>query len=173
MNFIVDEYGTYFKEVRKGVYVPEEGSIKHIEKEVKVKVKETNYNLLEKAILDCIINKPELLKDTKLEEKYFKKYKRLFRFVKVCYEKFGSLDITLMKSVCPTDENASDLIDYVANVIDANHYSARYEQYETRLLEMYEDYETIEELYKLTKRLYIRDINLDQYKTLMKNILGE
>lgn len=162
MNFIVDENGTYFKEVKNGVYIPNEN--KKYKKE-----KITNYERLEQAVLDCIIYKPELLESTKLEEKYFKKYKRLWVFLKECYKRFGSLDISLMASVCP---NACELIDYVADVMDGKHYSARFEQYQEQLIELYDDYEEIEKLYQLSKKLYIREINLENYKKEIKRLLG-
>jgi hypothetical protein len=128
------------------------------------------YELLEKAILDSFIIKPELLSTTTLEEKHFKSHRRLFIFLKECYKRFGTLDIKLMASVCP---NASDMIDYIADVIDGNTCSSRFKLYQERLLDLYTNFEIIEEVYKLTKKLYIRDIDLEDYKKELKYILGE
>lgn len=128
------------------------------------------YDLLEKAILDSFIIKPELLETTTLEEKHFKYNKRLFIFINKCYQRFGTLDIKLMASVCP---NASDMIDYIADIIDGNNCSARFNLYEEQLINLYTNFEIIEEVYKLTKKLYIRDIDLEDYKKELKYILGE
>lgn len=128
------------------------------------------YELLEKAILDSFIIKPELLKTTTLEEKHFKSHRRLFIFLRECYKRFGTLDIKLMASVCP---NASDMIDYVADIIDGDNCSARFELYQERLIDLYQDYETIEGVYNLAKKLYIRDISLEEFKKEIKTLLGE
>lgn len=135
------------------------------------KLNEMNgYELLEQAVLDCLIINPELMKNTKLEDKYFKKNKRLWLFIKECYKRFGTLDISLMASVCP---NASDMIDYVADVIDGNHYSARFNLYQDQLINLYEDFEAIDEIYKLSKKLYIRDIKLEDFKKEIKRLIGD
>lgn len=128
------------------------------------------YELLEKAILDSFIIKPELLSTTTLEGKHFKSHRRLFIFLKECYKRFGTLDIKLMASVCP---NASDMIDYIADIIDGNNCSARFSLYEEQLINLYANFETIEEVYKLAKKLYIRDMSLDDFKKEIKYILGD
>lgn len=128
------------------------------------------YEELEKAILDCFICKPELMKISKLEDKHFKFQFRLYSFLKQCYQRFGTLDYTTMTSVCP---NKSDLVDYIADTIDNKHESPRYSLYEQRLLEMYENFELIEDIYKLAEKLYIRDIKIEEFKKEIKTLLGD
>lgn len=126
------------------------------------------YELLEKAVLNCFIVKPELLKTTKLIDKHFIKHKRFFNFIKKFYKTFGNLDITLIGSVCT---NPKEVIDYLADIIDVTSISSNYELYEQRLLLFYEDYEKIEEIHKLERRLYTREIDLDEFKSEIKRIL--
>lgn len=128
------------------------------------------YEELEQAILDCIICNPELMKDNKLNDKYFKTNKRLWLFLKACYERFGTFDIALMASVCP---NASDMIDYIADVIDGGHHVARFNLYQERLIEMYEDEEIIEKIYILSRKLYAGVIKLEDFKKGIKEFISD
>lgn len=129
-----------------------------------------SYELLERAVLDSIIVKPELMKNTKLQDKHFKTQKRLWLFIKECYKRFGTLDVPTMARVCP---NASDLIDYVADTLDTSSSYVRFDLYQEQLLELYEDFELIENIYNLSKKLYIRDIKLDDFKKEIKELIGD
>ncbi len=129
-----------------------------------------SYDLLEKAILESFIINPELMKTTKVEEKHFKYNKRLFIFINKCYQRFGTLDISLMASVCP---NASDMIDYIADIINGDTTYVRCKQYEEQLINLYDDFELIENIYNLSKKLYIRDIKIEEFKKEIKKLLGD
>ena len=129
-----------------------------------------SYDLLEKAILESFIINPDLMKTTKIEEKHFKYNKRLFTFINKCYQRFGTLDIPLMASVCP---NASDMIDYIADVISGDTCYVRCKQYEEQLINLYDDFELIENIYNLAKKLYIRDIKIEEFKKEIKTLLGD
>lgn len=128
------------------------------------------YELLEKAILNCFITSPELIKKTKLSEKHFKKHRRLFIFLKDFYERFGKFDISLMGSVCT---NPAEALDYIAEIVDTTSISANFSLYEERLLKLYNNFNEIEEINKLNKKLYLREIDLNDFKIELKEIIGE
>ncbi len=128
------------------------------------------YELLERSILNCFIVEPELIEKTKLESKHFKKHHRLFNFLKDFYKRFKTFDISLMGSVCT---NPSEAIDYIADIIDTISVPSRYSLYEEQLLCMYKDFNTIESINKLTRKLYTREIELDDFKSELKEIIGE
>ena len=126
-----------------------------------------NYEYLEKAVLNCFIIDPNLFKKTRLEGKHFKKYSRLFNFLKNFYNKFGTFDISLMGSVC---SNPSEAIDYIADIIDTTSVPGRFNLYETQLLKFYNDFNTIEEIHILEHKLYTRELDLEDFKNELKGI---
>ena len=128
------------------------------------------YEVLENAILNCLIVKPELFKTTKLSEKHFKKHRRFYKFLKEFYDLFGKIDFSLIKS-CSI--NPSEVMNYVADIIDTTSIPSNFEIYEERLLKFYNQFETIEEINKLNKKLYLREIDIDDFKIELKEIIGE
>lgn len=129
-----------------------------------------SYEIIEKAVLESIIINPDLMKELKLTDKHFKNHQRLWLFIKECYKRNGYIDIPSMARICP---NAADMIDYIADVISTGTYTARFNEYQQYIIELYDDFETIEEIYKLSKKLYIRDIKLEDYKKEIKRLIGE
>lgn len=129
-----------------------------------------SYELIEKAILESIIIDSDLMKELKLDDKHFKSQKRLWLFIKECYKRNGFIDIPSMARICP---NASDMIDYVADIISTGTKTVRFNEYQDYLLELYDDFEKIEEIYKLAKKLYIRDIGLDEFKKEIKEFISD
>ena len=127
------------------------------------------YEEMERAILNCLITKPDLFKNIKLNEKHFKKHRRFYTFIKEYYDTFGKFDIPLLKTTC---KNPSEAMDYITNIIDTNSITANFELYQERLLQMYKDFEIIEDIHKLEHKLYTREIMLDQFKDEIKTILG-
>ena len=128
------------------------------------------YEEIEKAVLNCFIMKPELLKSTKLTTKHFKKFNNFFNFMKSFYERTGSFDISLMKTAC---KNPSLAIDYIAEIIDTTSILGHFEDYEKRLLKLFTEYYGVEEIHKLEQRLYSREIDLGEFKTEILKILGD
>ena len=58
-----------------------------------------DYYELEDIVLSCILLKPELIKKD-INEKYFVKNKRMYKFMKTFYERYQCFDIPLMYNVC-------------------------------------------------------------------------
>lgn len=129
-----------------------------------------SYEIIERAILESIIIDSDLMKKLKLEDKHFKNHKRLWLFVKECYKRNGFIDIPSMARVCP---NAADMIDYVADIISTGTKTARFEEYQQFIIDLYDDFEVIEKIYALSKKLYIRDIKLDDFKKEIKELIGD
>lgn len=127
------------------------------------------YEELERAILNCLIIKPDLFKNIKVCEKHFKKHRRFYVFIKEYYETFGKFDIALLKSTC---KNPSEAMDYIAEIIDTTSIVAHFDLYQERLLKYYNNFEKIEDIHKLEQKLYRREIGLDQFEEEIKGILN-
>lgn len=128
------------------------------------------YEELERAILNCLIIDADLFKKSKLNDKHFKKHRNFYLFIKKYYDTFGKFDIPLLKSTCI---NPSEAMDYIANIIDTTSIVSNFELYENRLLKYYKNFETIEEIHKLEKKLYSREIDLYEFKKEIKGMLED
>lgn len=126
------------------------------------------YEEMERAILNCLITKPELFENIKLNEKHFKKHRRFYTFIKEYYDTFGKFDIPLLKTTC---KNPREAIDYIADIIDARSITANFDLYQDRLLLMYKDFDKIEDIHKLEHKLYTRSISLEEFISELKSIL--
>lgn len=127
------------------------------------------YEEIERAILNCLIIEPDLFKNIKVSEKYFKKHRRFYTFIKEYYDTFGKFDISLLKATC---KNPGEALDYIAEIIDTTSIVANFDLYQERMLKMYDNFETIEDIHKLEHKLYTRAITLDEFKDEIKSILG-
>lgn len=123
------------------------------------------YGEMELNILSCLLIKPELMEKIMLEDKYFIQYKRMWIFMKAFYNKYKTLDIQLMYSVC---KNRKDYMFYLETVINVDALPCNFELYQKRLKEMFEEKQkdswVINKIFDLTNDLYVRNINLDQFK---------
>lgn len=128
------------------------------------------YEEMERAVLNCFIIKPELLKTTKLTTKHFKKFNNFFNFMKTFYERTGSFDISLMKSAC---KNPNTALNYIAEIIDTTSVIGHFEDYEKRLLKLFTEYYGVEEVHKLEQKLYMREIDMVEFKNEFLKILGD
>ena len=128
------------------------------------------YEEIERAILNCLIIEPDLFKNIKVNEKYFKKHRRFYIFIKEYYDIFGKFDIPLLKTTC---KNPSEALDYIAEIIDTTSIVANFDLYQERMLKMYDNFEKIEDIHQLEHKLYTRAITLDEFANEIKTILGE
>lgn len=126
------------------------------------------YEEIERAILNCLIIQPDLFENIKVNEKHFKKHRRFYTFIKEYYDTFGKFDISLLKSTC---KNPGEALDYIAEIIDTTSIVANFDLYQERMLKMYDNFETIEEIHKLERKLYTREIDLDEFKNEIKRIM--
>lgn len=127
------------------------------------------YVVLEKAVLNCFIVNPDLMKQTKLGAKHFKKYHNLFNVFVELYKRFETIDVSLLQSVC---KNPEKVVDYIAEVIDTGSVASRYKIYEKRLLQLYLEYNGVEEIHKLSRKLFSREIDLKTFKAQLDELYG-
>ena len=57
------------------------------------------YYDLEINILSCILQRPQLMEKSILEDKHFIKHKKLWLFMKAVYKKFGTFDFVIMYKI--------------------------------------------------------------------------
>lgn len=129
------------------------------------------YNNLEISILSCILQKPSLMEDTILEDKYFIKNKKLWLFMKAFYKKFKTFDITLMCSVC---KNEYKLMDYIIWLLDVEPAPSVFKHYEKQLIDLYNESKKerwiIDRVYSLASELYIKNITIPEFNDKLNQI---
>lgn len=132
------------------------------------------YKNLELTVLSCIMQKPELMHETILKDEYFLNYKRLWIFIKAFYNKFQTLDFNLMFAVVKDKEN---FLNTMIELYDFELLPHNFKKYEQALIETYkqngEDVKTIQNIYELATQLYVRKIDLDEFKEHISKLLQE
>ena len=130
-----------------------------------------NYVDLEISILSCLLQRPELMEDTILEDKYFIKHKKIWLFMKAFYNKFKNFDITLMLSI---SKNKYRMSEYICWLVEQEPAPSLFKQYEKQLIDLYneakKDKWIIEKVYELSNDLYVRNIKVDEYINKIKQI---
>lgn len=123
------------------------------------------YNDLEISILSCLLLKPKLMDNIKLEDKHFIKHHRLWLFMKSFYKKFGTFDISLMYSVA---NNKYQFVEYMTWLLEVEPSPSVFELYEQQLIDLYnenkKDKYIIEKVYKLANDLFVKNITTDDFK---------
>lgn len=131
-----------------------------------------NYYNLELTILSCLLQKPELMKKSILDDKYFVKYKKLWIFMKSIYNKFGTFDCELMVSI---SNNQYKIMDYIKLLIDKEPAPSNFEKYQNQLIELYNQTKKekyiIEEIYKIANELYVRNMTIDEFDYYYQKVL--
>lgn len=126
---------------------------------------------LELCIMSCLLIKPELMKKIKFEDKHVKRYKRLWEFMKIFYERFGNFDIQLMYSL---SKSKSDFEEYILKIADIEVNPTNFFHYQERLIEEYnesiKDEFIIEGVYRLANELYVRSIGTKDFKDKINKI---
>lgn len=130
-----------------------------------------DYAEVELSLLSCFWLNPKLLKETKLEEKHFIHYKRLFVLFQSFYKKFGNLNI---ESVCNVVKDQYKLMRYVKDVIEKEPLPNRFEMYQDLLIELYneskEEKYLREKTYSLATDLYMKNITSKEFKERIDNL---
>ncbi len=129
------------------------------------------YNDLELSILSCLLQRPELMKDSILEDKYFIKHKKIWLFMKAFYNKFENFDITLMMSV---SKNKYRMSEYICWLVEQEPAPSLFKMYEKQLIDLYNENEKdkyiIEKVYDLANELYVRNITTYDFKNKINEI---
>lgn len=130
-----------------------------------------NYNDMEFQVLSCIIQKPDLMERVKLEDKHFVNHKRLWVFMKAFYRKFGNFDFSLMYDIV---DKKDMFMEYMCRLYDFELLPHRFEQYQQRLINKYEENKKdewiIHQIYDKANELYVRSITIDEFKEKIQRI---
>lgn len=128
-------------------------------------------NDIELQILSCLLLKPELMNNNKLEDKYFKHHQKIWRFMKAFYNRFKTFDSALMISVA---SNQYKMADYIAMLFDYEPAPSNFEKYQQRLIEEYYESQKekwiIQRIYEASNDLIVRNINVSEFNDKLKNI---
>lgn len=126
---------------------------------------------LELVILSCLLQKPELMEKTILEDKHFVRTQRIWKFMKAFYKKFKNFDIPLMTSVA---SNKYKIMEYVIVLMDIEPNPNLLEVYEKQLIELYQEKEKdkwiIDKVFSLSNDLFNRNIKVYDFKDEVEKI---
>lgn len=143
-------------------------------------MKEYNSQLyydLELNIMSCLLQRPELMSKCTLEDKYFKKYQKLWRFMRIFYSKYKCFDIPLMVSLASGALNKKNLVEYLSWLVEIEPAPSRFEYYQERIIEMYNEADKekvlIDTIYDLATELTIRKITLYDFRDKVNKLLEE
>lgn len=129
------------------------------------------YNDLELSILSCIVQKPELMEQVILDDKYFVKHKKIWLFLKSFYNKFHNFDLTLMYSIC---KDKYRIVEYIIWLMEKEPRLFLFNDYQKQLIDLYEENKKekwiIEKIYSLANDLYIRSIDSNEFKIKLDDI---
>lgn len=130
-----------------------------------------DYVEIELSLLSCFWLNPKLLEKTKLEEKHFIHYKRLFVLFQSFYKKFGNLNIEL---VCNVVKDQYKLMRYIKDIVEKEPLPNRFDMYQDLLLELYneskEEKYLREKTYALATDLYMKNITSKEFKERIDNL---
>ena len=126
---------------------------------------------LEVSILSCLLQRPQLMENTILEDKYFIKNKKIWSFMKAFYKKFKNFDFTLMMSI---SKNKNMMVEYICWLIEQEPAPSLFKEYEKQLIDLYNETKKekwiIEKIYDLSNELYVRNIKVDEFQNKIKEI---
>ena len=130
------------------------------------------YNDLELAVLSCLLQKNELMKQVILEDKHFKKHLKIWLFMKSFYNKFGNFDLTMMMSI---SKNKYRLIEYIIWLLEKEPAPSLFNDYQKQLIELYEKEEKekviVEKIFGLANDLYVGNVALDSFKNEIERLI--
>lgn len=123
------------------------------------------YISLELDILSCLLQRPELMKEIKFDDRHIIKYKKLWLFMKSIYERYGDFDIVLMTNA---SQNKYRLMDFIEMLIDREPAPSKFNLYQERLIELFNETKKEkwikEKIYKLANDLYLGSITYQDFK---------
>lgn len=123
------------------------------------------YYDLEINILSCILQKPKLMEDIILEDKYFIQHKKLWLFLKAVYQKFGDLDLHIMYSII---KDKYHFMDYIIWLIDVEPAVSNFKKYQQQLIDLFNENKRSkyirEKIYELANNLFVKNIEVDDFR---------
>lgn len=129
------------------------------------------YSELELCILSCLLQKPELMKEVTLEDKYFINYQRIWRFMKVFYDKYKNFDPKIM---CAIANNKFQIANYIVEMVDIEPATWNFNEYQEQLKFLYNETKKekwiISKVYDATMELWVRKKTTKEFKTRIEEI---
>lgn len=129
------------------------------------------YDDLELAILSCVLQKPSLMENTILKDKYFIKHKKIWMFLKAFYKRFKCFDLTLMYSI---SKNKYRVVEYIVWLIEQEATPSAFKQYEEELVNKFyekkKDKYISENIYQLAMDLICRNISLEDFESELEKV---
>lgn len=129
---------------------------------------------LEKVIISCVLQKPELMKDERLKDDLFINNQKLWQFLKATYKKFGTLDFNLMFSVVA---NKYNYIAMLNEMIDIEPMPSNFEWYIKQLIDLRneEEIETrrINAIFNMANDLLLRNMTSNEFKNKIDEMFKE
>lgn len=122
------------------------------------------YYDLEINILSCLLQKPKLMQQVKLEDKYFIKHNRLWQFMKAFYARYGTFDLILMYNTC---KDKYQLIRYIEWLVDVEPIPDHFSKYQDQLIELYNQKKNekaiVNYIYELANKLLVGSMTLTEF----------
>ena len=129
------------------------------------------YNNLEVSILSILLQKPNLMNNLIIDEKYFIKNKKMWLFMKSFYKRFGNFDLNLMYSVC---KNKYHLVSHLEQLALSEPCPSLFEEYQKQLMKEYDELKKDkwirEKIYELANDYYVMNLSLEDFKKEINNI---
>lgn len=129
---------------------------------------------LEKVIISCILNKPDLMKDERLKDNLFINNQKLWQFLKATYKKFGTLDFNLMFSVVT---NRYNYIGMLNEMIDIEPVFSNFNWYIKQLINLHNEEEIekrrINAIFSMANDLLLRNMTSNEFKKKIDEIFKE
>lgn len=126
---------------------------------------------LELTVISCLLNNPEYMKETILKDEYFVKHKRLWKFLKVFYNKYKTFDLNLMYAVA--DDKPMFMM-HMEQLTDYEILTNHFKEYELMLKEKYYEDEKeqwiSEQVFGLASEFYVKSIDLNEFKIKLDKI---
>lgn len=123
-----------------------------------------NYHNLECSALSCLLLNSELMKTTILEEKYFVHYKRIWKFMKAFYKKYGKFEPELMVAMC---KDKYKIAQYIIMLLEYEPTALNFDLYERQLIELYEESKKEQwlrnKVMDLANDFYLKSINSKEF----------
>lgn len=129
---------------------------------------------LEKVIISCVLQKPELMKDERLKDDLFINNQKLWQFLKATYKKFGIFDFNLMFSIVA---NKYNYIGMLNEMIDIEPMPSNFDWYIKQLIDLYNEEETetrkINAIFSMANDLLLRNMTSNEFKKRIDEMFKE
>lgn len=129
------------------------------------------YGDLEITILSCLLQKPELMEQITLEDKHFVNYQKIWRFMKVFYDRYKNFDPETMYAI---SNNKFQIANYIVEMTNIEPAVWNFNKYQEQLKFLYNESQKekwiIGKVYDATMELWVRKKTTKEFKTRIEEI---